>query len=603
MKLKNLGLLLALGGLICNSACSVEGGRRSTSSSSYISSSSSVVITPSSSNSNQISSSSVISSSSSISTGLPSDSQAFIDSVNAIILDENAGDAINNAFVMFDSLSNWDFPEVLDAYNRLCEMEEEYIKLSSRIEKINLFLEKIVALPETITLDDEYLIIRAEDSYSKLDEELKSDPSVVEGYNKMVAAREAYQALFDVEQAKKDQINIASFLMSANQIPAIEVLTYNHYSRIEDALKKYEALSENAKNAEGVPEAYEKLVQAREKVNVQDGVGLFDMNVVHSGTAYEAIFTLVAKDDANKVSGVKKVFNLRVEENGVQVLGAHILSWGASNYSYSNTRSDGVHQFAYTIGKGYTSGAVYTVSFIVVTDAGVAYSVKYYCIVDSAYTSGGESEIELYQKQLSEKIDEFYENDYTEENWALLNKLLEDGIAEIANATNGEHARIISSQYYFEMGSIPKKYGMLENLKVVGVSSKEEQKDTMVDENTGSSWQASTTLNEYVIIDLGDVYSIEGMSIMWEVANAKDYDVKVSNNENEDWDSLEAVYQYRNGQSGNRTDEIRFSAECRYIKLELKTGATQWGFRIFEIDVYSGTASVENPETPDSITE
>ena len=85
MKLKNLGLLLALVGLICNSACSVEGGRRSTSSSSFTSSSSSVAITPSNSNSNQISSSSVISSSSSISTGLPSDSQAFIDSVNAII--------------------------------------------------------------------------------------------------------------------------------------------------------------------------------------------------------------------------------------------------------------------------------------------------------------------------------------------------------------------------------------------------------------------------------------------------------------------------------------------------------------------------------------
>lgn len=599
MKLKNLGLLLALGGLICNSACSVEGGRRSTSSSSFMSTSSSVVVSPSNDNSNFISSSSVISSSSSVSTGLPSDSQAFVDAVYSIVVDENAGDAINNAFVMFDSLVNWDYPEVLDAYNILCEYEEEYNALVSRIEKINLFLEKIVALPETVTLDDEYLIIRAEDSYSRLDEELKSDPSVIEGYNKMVAAREAYQVIYDAEMAKKDQIDIASFLMSVNQIPALEALTYNHYSRISDAIKKYEGLSENAKNAEGVPEAYEKLLQAKSMIDVKDGTGLFEMNIVHKGTNYEAIFTFIAKDEANKVSGIKKVFNLRVEEDGAPILGAHILSWGDSKYTYSNTRSDGVHQFAYTIGKGYTSGAVYAISFIVETDAKVAYSVKYYCVVDASYTCGGESEIELYQKQLSEKISDFYENDYTPENWESLNQLLTDGIAAIGEATNAEHARIISSQYYFEMASVPKRFALLEGLKVIGVSSVETSMGTMVDDNTGSSWQASTTLNEYVIIDLGDVHSINGMSIMWEVANAKDYDVKVSNNENEDWDSLEAVYQYRNGQSGNRTDEIRFDAECRYIKLELKTGSTSWGFRIFEIDVYTESSiEVEIPEIP-----
>ena len=86
---------------------------------------------------------------------------------------------------------------------------------------------------------------------------------------------------------------------------------------------------------------------------------------------------------------------------------------------------------------------------------------------------------------------------------------------------------------------------------------------------------------------------VDGLSIIWEVANAKNYDVKVSK-VNSNWQSVNPVYQFVHGVSGNRTDELRFnSVEGRYIRLELKTGYTQWGFRIFELDVYSSFPDAE----------
>ena len=188
-KIKKISILLLLLGLFSNVACEVEGGRRSTSTSSsslVVSSSSVSSMMPSNSSTSTSSSSS-----SSISTGLPLASQEFIDMVEGIVVDENAGEAISNAFLFFDNLEAWDYPEVLEAYNRLCAIEEEYNTLISKLEKINLYLEKVLALPEEITLEDEYLINRAEDSYAKLDEDLKTEPTIVEAYNKMVAARES----------------------------------------------------------------------------------------------------------------------------------------------------------------------------------------------------------------------------------------------------------------------------------------------------------------------------------------------------------------------------------------------------------------------------
>ena len=85
---------------------------------------------------------------------------------------------------------------------------------------------EFVQLTKTLCeLEDEYLIIRAEDSYVKLDDTLKSDSEVIAGYEKMVAAREAYDALYEAAMAEKDAADVAAFLDFVNSLPEVENLT------------------------------------------------------------------------------------------------------------------------------------------------------------------------------------------------------------------------------------------------------------------------------------------------------------------------------------------------------------------------------------------
>ena len=194
---------------------------------------------------------------------------------------------------------------------------------------------------------------------------------------------------------------------------------------------------------------------------------------------------------------------------------------------------------------------------------------------------------------MTTRYNEFNRGDYSNDNLAVLDELFNDGLLALENARTVENAKVISNQYYLKMTSVQKKYRLLENLKAIEGSSVTNSIGNIVDNNNSSSWQASSTKDEYVIIDLGDNYLVDGLSIIWEVANAKDYDVKVSK-VNSNWQSVNPVYQFVNGVSGNRTDELRFnSVEGKYIRLELKTGSTQWGFRIYELDVYSSSPATE----------
>ena len=577
-KLKYVLLLL----LCFSTACEVEGGRRSTSSSS-----SNVIINSSNSidNSNNLSSSS--STFISTSTGLPSTSREFIEAVNAINLDdENVGEVISNAFALFDALEEWDYPEVLEAYNRLCEYEDEYNKMASIRQKINLFIEKVVALPEEITLNDEYLIVRAEDSYSKLDEELQEYPEVIEAYNKMVSAREVYNALLDEALLKKDEEDAAKFLTLVNAIPEVSALNYSNYFQIVEALEYYDELSERARTYEGVSDAYIALESAKSSINVMDGTNLFDINIIHKGTNWECMLDIQGINDEYKVTGQNKVFELMVYENGAPIAESAILKWGDAPVATSYTRSNGLHSFSFTIKKSYNIANNYRLQFIIKTNKNEAYAISILYMVDKTFTCYGYTSEEFFQRQLERRVSSFIREDYTDENWAKMEALLAEGKEALLSAINDEHSKMLISQYYQEMTKVERVFTELKGAQVIEVSSKEEQIGNMLDGKTGTSWQATTTTNGYIVIDLGAEYSMVGMSIMWQNSNAKDYTVKLSST-NSDWDNVDPVYSFDTGIAGDRTDEVRFNATTgRYIRIDMGKSTTNYGFRIFEIYLY-----------------
>lgn len=582
MKMHKKGILLSLLVLLCiNSGCEVEGKNSSTSENLFVSTSSSKISSTTSS---------IIDLTSILPNGLPKISQEFIDAVNEIVVDVNAGFAIANAFTLFESLpgDTWDYPEVLEAYNKLCLYEEEYNLIVSERKKIDLFLEKVSAFPnrEDLTLNDEYLIIRAEDSYMKLSDELKSHPEVVSAYEVMLEYRELYEVMEANEIARKDEEDASLFLEFVNKIPDTE-LAYSYYFVIEEGMNMYSLLSEEAKAKDGVEEAYSKLSNAHNLINIKDGNGLFDVTIIHKANNWEAMLDIQAKDEKHKVTGDNKVFEFKVFEDGVAINDASLLKWGDSPSNTSYTRTNGIHSFSFTVKKYYVKKSQYTMSFIIETDAGENYAISLYYLVEGLFTCNGYTENEFYYNQLNGRVSSLLEKDYTEEDWKIIQNLLVDGSEKIKNATDSEEIKTIFNQYYDEITNVEKNFTTIEGAQVIEISSVETSKDNILDNKTGTSWQAATTTNEYFIIDLGQEYSMLGLSIIWQNSNAKEYSIKISN-ENNNWDSIESSYTYLNGVSGDRTDEIRFDQNVsgRYIRIDMVVSTTQWGFRIYEIDIY-----------------
>jgi hypothetical protein len=89
--------------------------------------------------------------------------------------------------------------------------------------------------------------------------------------------------------------------------------------------------------------------------------------------------------------------------------------------------------------------------------------------------------------------------------------------------------------------------------------------------------------NQWVVLDFGDEYSITNMRVHWETAAAKSYDVQVSD-DGKDW---KTIHNFAEGQPGPRADDLTFDpTSTRYLRLKLTGRATEYGYSIFEIEVY-----------------
>ena len=119
-----------------------------------------------------------------------------------------------------------------------------------------------------------------------------------------------------------------------------------------------------------------------------------------------------------------------------------------------------------------------------------------------------------------------------------------------------------------------------------------------VDGNDGSTWQSSSTdgtadadeartFDGWFVVDLGDFYNIDLITIHFEGACSQLYHVDFSN-DNSTWNE---AYNYV-GSAGvnNHTDyldtELANNQKVRYVRFWSTKAATQWGMKIYEFQVY-----------------
>ncbi len=117
-----------------------------------------------------------------------------------------------------------------------------------------------------------------------------------------------------------------------------------------------------------------------------------------------------------------------------------------------------------------------------------------------------------------------------------------------------------------------------------------------------SRWASLSTDPQWLVVDLGARFNINCVKIFWETAAGKDYQIQVAdtNDANTSWNTVK--YVYGNAESGN-LNYSGLSGAGRYVRIYGTARATQYGYSIFELNVYGTSAPVSPTSPPPAISD
>src|SRR5579859_1601909 len=112
------------------------------------------------------------------------------------------------------------------------------------------------------------------------------------------------------------------------------------------------------------------------------------------------------------------------------------------------------------------------------------------------------------------------------------------------------------------------------------------------DGNLGSRWESLYSDPQWIQVDLGSTMSICEVVLNWETAYGKAYQIQVSNDAT-NWTTI-----YSTTASPGGTETLTgLSGSGRYVRMYGTVRATQYGYSIWEFQVFSGTSSATNTPT------
>jgi beta-glucanase (GH16 family) len=113
-----------------------------------------------------------------------------------------------------------------------------------------------------------------------------------------------------------------------------------------------------------------------------------------------------------------------------------------------------------------------------------------------------------------------------------------------------------------------------------------------VDGNPGTRWSSAFSDPQTIQVDLGETKTIDQVVLAWEGAYATAFAVQVSSNST----SWTTIYSTTSGAGGTQT--LAVSGTGRYVRLNLTARATQYGYSLWEFQVFgTGTGTEPTPTT------
>ncbi|MBN1412848.1 MAG: discoidin domain-containing protein [Spirochaetales bacterium] len=111
-----------------------------------------------------------------------------------------------------------------------------------------------------------------------------------------------------------------------------------------------------------------------------------------------------------------------------------------------------------------------------------------------------------------------------------------------------------------------------------------------VDGNTGTRWSSAFSDPQWIMVDLGAVYNISRVVLNWEAAYGSAYQIQVSGDAN----SWTTIYTASN-ETGGVDDISGVSGSGRYVRMYGTARGTEWGYSLWEFEVYGSGGSTAAP--------
>ncbi len=130
-------------------------------------------------------------------------------------------------------------------------------------------------------------------------------------------------------------------------------------------------------------------------------------------------------------------------------------------------------------------------------------------------------------------------------------------------------------------------------LRPVTVSSTEEDATNFpnmaVDGDTATRWSSVFEDSQWIYVDLGSVREFNQVVLNWEVAFGRIYEIQISD------DAVNWTTVFTETSGNGKKDEIFFdTVSSRYVKMNGIKRATQWGFSLWEFEVYISEVGIRD---------
>ncbi|MEN3359674.1 MAG: hypothetical protein V7637_3656 [Mycobacteriales bacterium] len=112
-----------------------------------------------------------------------------------------------------------------------------------------------------------------------------------------------------------------------------------------------------------------------------------------------------------------------------------------------------------------------------------------------------------------------------------------------------------------------------------------------VDGNPGTRWSSAFSDPQWLQVDLGTTATVSQVVLQWEAASASAFQIQVSANAS----TWTTIYSTSAGTGGTQT--LAVTGSGRYVRMLGTARATQWGYSLFEFQVF-GTTGDGNPPPP-----